>query len=1495
MAINLSAFDTTKKKPTSTSSANGLNLSAFGIKKEEPKKTPTSTKIDTSFIPSASMKVDTSTPAISPTGISKPFTMADIVKTGGAILNTTKAAAKAFLTPTGIKDTTVAAQDATPGVISNMQRGASVAINRISPVINKIIEYANLPGQFTEFVTGGKVKSPTIDIKKSMFTEISDSLVEKSEENLEYDKILRSLVPEDTRPLSTKVQDPKYLSKLIGSNIPSLVASYGTGIATAPVGGPALGIITSLFSSSIQEGGAAYNDAKQYLESSEEPEFQKLAKDEKFLEDISSAVGIINGFIDVLPVSKMLTRSPQGAVIRQSLLKEITGVVIDQVKRHGTQALLEGTTESIQEIVSNAVARVYDKDRDMFQGVAEAFIAGSVLGGGASVAGDVTTGTINVAKKGVEEYQKLTPAQKQGGFVKVPGLNPKQVVAGHIAEAKDALVNLPVEEINKLGGEKALVERIKINAVDGLKAYGDTETANKIDVLNTNKINTIEQFEKVLTESGLTEPLQAPATVTDIANGVQPPVIDVEKEYAKITGNKKFENAVIRPVEEKKIVTKKTEAQILKDKLKTEAKTAKKTIKAVTPSIKEVITEQLTNTFEFQADQEMRKTENKLLKQKILDRDKYQTKLTNQKIKYETTIEDTKREQELTNLQNKIIQRMKDKAKTDIKDYAKENLPTSERGKFIEMVSKAENQKDIIKAFIRINQVSEQFKVKTLTKKIKETVNNAVDSSTIAVEYKDMIKGMVDNIELNRKSDKTLDSLRATQKYINDQRAKGADVSMPQKIMQQLNVLAKYPAEEIPSFRLETILNNIEMAVDLGKLKQKTREALYNIEKEKRSKEIVKDLTPLSTVDVLVKKPGGPELTAMEKFVNIFRRARQIVKKADAAITPMDTLFDMMSGGKAKYNQGASIIKNTQDIAYNAYVNMKDDIYSRTVEDIILPLDLDTQSMERIGIHAARMQEGGIEKLVNTGMTEAEIDAIILTDKELTAYNAMRKEFDALLEPIKKVMREVFNQDVKQVENYFSFMTDFEAMSEFEIQNSFGAQKLEDVSTEGVLNFTKKPELGFTKSRKGGKQKIKLDAVSIFTKHIDDAAYLINMSKDLKMNFEIINSPEFQEQSGELGYSMAKEWISLVARKGGTGGRGQIAIIDTLRRNVGVASMGFKLSSILIQPTALMDGSALVGGKWVFPAFGEYITNSEVRDFLYSSMPELREAVGDDPGFKELERDSNWAKFQNSGFWALKNMDKITRYAVAWGAYKKKMTEMGKDIDLTKPNKQAIEYAQLMTRKTQSSSVFKDVPLAMSAGKLTGSKSIDRALLQFQSFMLTRWALIRHDLPASIRNKDPKIAIRIASYIMLANLAETAIRDLAKNMIGALTGEEPEEEDYVKETLLNILGNMPFVNAVVGMIQYDSSIAPSLEAIKDTTNAIGRIATAKTDAAKEKAFVDFTAGIGTVIGMPGSIQSRQFIKSVIDSQKAATDASSDSLDLDLNLDLGLDLDLDLDL
>lgn len=785
--------------------------------------------------------------------------------------------------------------------------------------------------------------------------------------------------------------------------------------------------------------------------------------------------------------------------------------------------------------------------------------------------------------------------------------------------------------------------------------------------------------------------------------------------------------------------------------------------------------------------------------------------------------------------------------KKQLIDYANMVLPKSERGAFIVAVSDVKTQKQLQKQLDRINEYAKAYEKRRLIKDIKKQVRKISDSKSIAVDYIQKIQDFIDEYELKGHTEATTKKLQATKEFIEREAAAGRNVDMPTYVLEALDILSRKPIDELSVADLQNIADKIDTMARLGKTKLRSRRAAEKMQKAKDLQSIKESSKPIKSRKIKEGNVIIGKLNTIDNFLNGVKKLLNFAQMRDLAITPMDAVIDYLDGAQNYLGANYRIFKRRIDVVYSMYLNMKDDILKRA-DAKANELNLDKDSMERIGLHAVNMQEGGPEKLLSF-FTQEQIDSVRLTDNELAFYKFMRKELDALRPSIEKVMREVYNQPLGEVENYFPFMTDFEAMSDKEIRDRFGDKVITHYDT-----LKKNVEMGFTKKRVGGDLRVKLNAADVFARHIDNAAYLINVGKETKYLGELAKTDEYGQAVGDVGQEVMREWIDLVARKGQTQSD-RINMLDIARNYTGMVALGFKLSSALVQVTALMDGAALIGGH-AFSGFKNIVTDSEWRAFVMENMPELRNRVGDDPAFQGF-KDKNWKGITDIAYAPLKTLDKFTASGVAAGAYMKYCEDNDIVVDLANPDPEAITYAQKMMRRTQASSQFKDLPLAVSKGKLTGNISVDKLILQFQSFMLNRWSLIRHDLyRAGIKGTNKKQAVNIAMWLVAANFAELGIRKMSKEMIAALTGEELPEDDEDKEFLSNlgqILQNVPFVGSIYYSMLYDDLPVPSL-------SMTGRIIKKISSAVKAD---EDTRGIKTLKAILSAIPGgQQFEKSI---------------------------------
>lgn len=782
-------------------------------------------------------------------------------------------------------------------------------------------------------------------------------------------------------------------------------------------------------------------------------------------------------------------------------------------------------------------------------------------------------------------------------------------------------------------------------------------------------------------------------------------------------------------------------------------------------------------------------------------------------------------------------------------------LSLADKAKFLATIKNTQTAQQLVNNIDeiegRINSLIEADKRRTVVSKIKRKAKQAKGSGVIAVDFAQQIESLVDEIDLSKRQPDTLKALQKTLDFM----AKNPDADMPKSVRKKLEILNKKPIEEVTTQELESLSDEIDELIKQGKTKLKLLEAKKEREKQKRIEELQKATIPLA--DTATKRaPIGERLTAMENIRNRYAEFKNRLKRIGVALNPMDVFFDMLDGGKSYKGANHRIFKQTMDAAFSRYQNLKEDA-TRAVKTLHDKLDLNEQNYEKIGAYAVLQQEGGKQKLLDSGYEEAEL-AITLTEPEMQMYKLMRKKLDEMLPAIQEVMRVVYNKEVEGVKDYFPFMTDHEAMQDFEIQDMLG----DNVPSVGKK---KNVERGFTEKRVGGKQNIRIDALGVFLKHVDNAAYLIEMGGDIKALGDVAASKEYGESAGRIGQEMVVEWIDLLARKGNRPGR--IHALDAFRRNTGFAMLGFKLSTIMIQPTALADGASLVGGGYVAQGVKDVATSRAWREFLWKNFPEVRERAGDDPAYLDMGGSGIIGNVRQAGFWALKHVDALTASSVAAGAYTKAVEAKGGEVDFSNPDQDAIAEAQLMMRRTQSSAFAKDAPAIITQGKLTGNVSLDRLILQFQTFMLNRWSLIKHDMwQLGVKQGNTKQAFNIATWLILANAAEIGVRRLTKELISALTDDDIDdwEETIEKEAVINALHNVPFVSQTVSAFEYGDVPVPAIGAVTQITKRLQWAAQSGDDETKIKHLTSaIMISAGAFAGIPGTMQAEQIFRKAL--------------------------------
>lgn len=753
--------------------------------------------------------------------------------------------------------------------------------------------------------------------------------------------------------------------------------------------------------------------------------------------------------------------------------------------------------------------------------------------------------------------------------------------------------------------------------------------------------------------------------------------------------------------------------------------------------------------------------------------------------------------------------------------------------------------------------------------KIKKAVKRASKSRVIDIGFAQRVQAAVSDIDFTKRTKQTQKKLQSAMDFYK----KNTDKKPPKKLLKKLELLGKKQSGEMTTTELLGVLEEITSLIRKGKKKQSIKaQAAKN-----RLNQRLTDLQGSRTIRKFhVGRAGlGKRLSVIQQMKNGYAEVANRVQSVRISKNSMDVFFDMLDGAVKYTGPAHRIFKKTMDKAFNKYLTLRDDI-SKEVQELTKKNKYTQENFDRIGAYAALMQENGRDKLKGAGYTDTELSALVLDEKEKALYDAMRKALEKLYPKVSSVMADVYNQDVKKVDNYFPFLTDFTKDAGKDISEIINRMVEPDVrSNKKQKNVNK----DFTIERKGGEKAIKIDAMKIFMQHVDNASYLVEMARDIKELAELAGKKDFQDTVGDTAQEFILDWLDLLAKKGRN--PDAIGVVDALRKNTGLAVLAYRISSIAIQTTALLEGAALVGGSYVSRGVSAIGFSRNWRKFVYENMPEVRDRIGDDPFWETMGGDGVLKKAQEAGMYGIKKLDHLCAAAVAAGAYMRAVEAKGGKVDFSKPDADALLEAQLYMRRTQSSAFAKDTPLLFSQGKLSkaisergGSSSWDKLIFQFQSFLFNRWSIISHDLFRTSGIKPTAQSLNIATFLILANMAEYGIRQGSQAAIegmwsamgmGAEPPDEGEEEGLLEASVNQALSNVPFVSSFVRSLDYGQPPVPALSLLDRGYDEMQYATRSKDPDKAWRHYMNAIAiiGGGAALGIPGSSQTPAITKALM--------------------------------
>jgi phosphoglycolate phosphatase-like HAD superfamily hydrolase len=764
-----------------------------------------------------------------------------------------------------------------------------------------------------------------------------------------------------------------------------------------------------------------------------------------------------------------------------------------------------------------------------------------------------------------------------------------------------------------------------------------------------------------------------------------------------------------------------------------------------------------------------------------------------------------------------------DAIRGEIVDYINGALPVEARGKFLTTVKNADTVSKMLFARQAIDDAVADLHKKGLLADVRKLVPRILDSPGVDVKAKQAIREYLADVELKGRSAATYARLRKTLDFMVGQEASGVEVGLPKAVVEELDILGRRPLKDMSEAEIEGIYTRLKMLEEIGRTTVKVRESLYLLERERISNEILADLKPLEARQMTAQS-GYKPLGRIAELQNRLKAGLNWMYDKNLALTPPDVVWDMLSK-TPQYN--GMMVKYFSHRIGASYARALDgyDAPIQKGRDIIDKFKMDEETINRVTAHAYYHQPGGAEYLENRlGLSAAEVKeaatlpesvgkdgARVVSPGALELYNHWREALDAVYPQLADSVRFNDNQEVGRRVNYFPVR--FEQESALDV-----GEKLADKIVGLHKGFQKNVQMGNLKSRAGSNRGVSLDGRATFEAYMRLAWYKIAMSRDVRMLGEVASSPEFAAGAGEFGTRFAKQFVTLLARRGAPRVGDIIPRLDNARRAGSVFAIVGRLPTAAVHMTLLSNAASISGPGPIFGAFKDVMAQSRDQDpaletWWRTNDPGYRQAHGDDPVFQDATDVAHW---NSSEWWKALTTPSSLRYivrkatlATLEGNYRQALKKRGLERDLSAPvNQDALNEAKLLTRRAIPSTDLPHMFLAYNSGDvLTGNLSMNRVATQFKNFTIDRWSAYAHDLPAMVKGKRYADAANFVFWQTASDFVETGIRHGYKWALTAALGTAAAEMDddhrkFATELLMKILEKPPFVPDVLNALMY---------------------------------------------------------------------------------------------
>jgi len=455
--------------------------------------------------------------------------------------------------------------------------------------------------------------------------------------------------------------------------------------------------------------------------------------------------------------------------------------------------------------------------------------------------------------------------------------------------------------------------------------------------------------------------------------------------------------------------------------------------------------------------------------------------------------------------------------------YANEHLPVSQRGKMLNAVALAKTQRDLIKAYTRIDQMVMRIGKKESVSELRQAIKD-IDLNRLRPEYREKIEPILDSIDPVTRTEPKLAGLLKMYEFIQSH----PDNQIPQGKLDQLRIFDKKNVVEMSTEEIQDISDILHHLMKLHDLKNtmiiknKYRDAAHVREEAveniaRQSKPV--DITGLNTLEKEAEIGNAKRLFGIQSW-NTELISEMLDGQENGVIKQV--LYGGIDDGISKqldYQQKA------EDFFKNRTGNIDVSAWSKHFQTKAKNIDFATVKIasgklikmtrgERIALYLHSKNDNNMDHILEGGISfsgtpsmivkisEADMSSIIrtVTDSEKIVADAIYEFFNSIQkEQLNKVSVDLNGFPIAREPNYFPIRTNYldRFRDELKASKNYSHKTLEG--------------LGIFKERVGSKNALIInDAFLEVFKSIQQTGAYIGLAKPLRTAKMLLNDNDFQ-------------------------------------------------------------------------------------------------------------------------------------------------------------------------------------------------------------------------------------------------------------------------------------------------------------------------------------------------------------------------------------------------